>query len=34
LQARGLRVAVLPPLSNRPPEGEFVSLLRAAIDAL
>jgi zinc transport system substrate-binding protein len=34
LRARGLRVAVLPPLSNRPPEGEFVSLLRAAIDAL
>jgi zinc transport system substrate-binding protein len=34
LQARGLRVALLPTLSNRPPEGDFVSLLRAAIDAL
>jgi zinc transport system substrate-binding protein len=34
LQARGLRVAVFPTLSNRPPEGDFVSILRAAIDAL
>ncbi len=34
LQARGLRIAVLPMLSNRPPEGDFVSILRAAIDAL
>ncbi len=34
LQARGLRVAVLPTLSNRPLEGDFVSILRAAIDAL
>ena len=33
-QARGLRVAVFPTLSNRPPEGDFVSILRAAIDAL
>ena len=34
LQARGLRVAVFPTLSNRPPEEDFVSILRAAIDAL
>jgi len=34
LQARGLRVAVFPTLSNRPPEGDFASRLRAAIDAL
>jgi len=34
LQARGLRVVVLPTLSNRPPEGDFVSNLRAATDAL
>jgi zinc transport system substrate-binding protein len=34
LQVRGLRVMVLPTLSNRPPEGDFVSILRAAIDAL
>ena len=34
LQARGLRVAALPTLSNRPPEGDFVRILRAAIDAL
>ncbi len=34
LQVRGLRVTVLPTLSNRPPGGDFVSSLRAAIDAL
>jgi len=34
LQARGLRIAVFPTLSNRPPEEDFVSILRAAIDAL
>ncbi len=34
LQSRGLRVAVLPTLSNRPPEGDFLNAMRAAIDAL
>jgi zinc transport system substrate-binding protein len=34
LEARGLRVVVLPTLSNRPSGGDFVSILRAAIDAL
>ena len=34
LQTRGLRIVVFPTLSNRPPEGDFVSILRAAIDAL
>jgi zinc transport system substrate-binding protein len=34
LEARGLRVMVIPTLSNRPPTGDFVSVLRAAIDAL
>ena len=34
LEARGLRIAVLPTLSNRPSEGDFVSAMRAAIDAL
>jgi zinc transport system substrate-binding protein len=33
LQARGLRVAVLPTLSNRPAKGDFVSAMRATIDA-
>lgn len=34
LQARGLRVVVFPTLSNRPAQGDFVSAMRAAIDAL
>lgn len=34
LQARGLRVAVLPTLSNRPSKGDFLNAMRAAIDAL
>lgn len=34
LQSRGLRVAVLPTLSNRPSKGDFLNAMRAAIDAL
>lgn len=34
LQARGLRAAVLPTLSNRPSKGDFLNAMRAAIDAL
>jgi zinc transport system substrate-binding protein len=34
LEDRGLSVMVIPTLSNRPAEGDFVSTMRATIDAL
>lgn len=34
LEARGLRIAVFPTWSNRPAKGDFISAMRATIDAL
>ena len=34
LEARGLRVVVFPTLSSRPAEADFVSTMRATVNAL